>query len=458
MSGSPLAMVDPATGRITGELSTDDAGDVARKLAAARAAQPDWASRPLPERAAAIRGFADAVDRGREELAKLLTGEMGKPISQARAELAGVRARIEYFLAESPRVLEPEIVHREAGLVERITREPLGVVANVSAWNYPWYVGSNVFVAALLTGNAVLYKPSELVPRTGLAIERLLRESGLPAGIFAAVVGGVRTGSVLVESPVDAIFFTGSRATGRRIAEAAASRLVPVQLELGGKDAAYVTEDVDVPSAAAALAEGAFYNAGQSCCAVERIYVHAAIATAFEAAFVEAARALVVGDPADESTFLGPIARKAQLEILELQVEEAVAAGGRLLLGGRRLERAGWWFPPTVVADAPAESALMREESFGPVIGLATVRDDDEALVRVNDSDYGLTAAIWTNDPARGERFLARCEAGSVYRNCCDRVSPRLPWSGRRGSGLGVTLGLEGIRALTRPKAWHLRG
>jgi acyl-CoA reductase-like NAD-dependent aldehyde dehydrogenase len=218
-----------------------------------------------------------------------------------------------------------------------------------------------------------------------------------------------------------------------------------------------VTDDVDVAAAAAALVEGAFYNAGQSCCAVERIYVHQRIAGPFVHAFVEGVRALVVGDPQDQRTDIGPLARRAQLDVLEAQMADAVAKGARLELGGRRCSGRGYYFEPTVLTGTDHRMALMREESFGPIIGIQSVADDAEATALMNDTEYGLTAAVYTRDRSRAERILAEVNAGSAYWNCCDRVSPRLPWSGRKHSGLGTTLSMAGIRAFVQPKAWHLR-
>jgi acyl-CoA reductase-like NAD-dependent aldehyde dehydrogenase len=449
-------IANPATGETIREVAEDDARAVAAKYGRARAAQPAWAARPYAERAAALRAFRQRLVDDAEALARLLTGEMGKPVVQSRNELKGVLKRIDFFLEMTEGVLAPEEVHRRGGLEETVTHEPLGVVANVSAWNYPYFVGANVFVPALLTGNAVLYKPSEFATLTGLAIAERLVASGVPEDVFVPVVGARDTGQALVEQPVDGVFFTGSHATGQAIARALAGRLVRLQLELGGKDPVYVADDVDVPKAAASVAEGAFYNAGQSCCAVERVYVHRAVHDAFLEAFVAAVRAFPVGDPLDPGTMIGPLARPAQLAVLEGQVQDAVAKGARVLLGGARLARPGAYFAPTVVAGADHSMELMREESFGPVIGVQEVADDDHALRQMNDTRYGLTAAVYTTDAERARRLLARVQSGSVYWNCCDRVSPRLPWTGRRDSGMGSTLGLEGIRAFLQPKAWHM--
>jgi acyl-CoA reductase-like NAD-dependent aldehyde dehydrogenase len=234
--------------------------------------------------------------------------------------------------------------------------------------------------------------------------------------------------------------------------------MIKAQLERGGKDPTYVCEDVDIASAAASLADGAFYNNGQSCCSVERIYVHEAIHDAFVDAFVAEVKTFVVGDPMDEATYLGAITRRPQLAVLAAQVADARARGARVLLGGDVLDRPGNWFAPTVLAGVDHSMEVMREESFGPVIGIQKVSGDDEALTLMNDSPYGLTAGVYTRDETRARRLLARVNAGSVYWNCCDRVSPRLPWSGVGHSGIGLTLSTHGILTFTRPRAWHLRG
>ena len=271
-----LEVANPATGETVARLDSDDAAAIAAKYRRARAAQPRWAALPLEDRLAAVARLRSLAASRAEALARILTTEVGKPIAQSRNELKGLLARIDFFLAEARPVLATQTVHAEAdgSLEERISHEPLGVVANVSAWNYPWFVGSNVFIPALLAGNAVLYKPSEFASLTGLEVARLMAESGVPEDVFVPIVGAGEAGAALVAQPVDGIFFTGSAATGERIARAAAGRLVKLQLELGGKDPVYVCDDVEVPRAAASVADGAFYNTGQSCCSVERIYVH----------------------------------------------------------------------------------------------------------------------------------------------------------------------------------------
>ena len=457
-----MIVINPATEQAIRDVREDDAASIARKFECARAAQSSWAQTPLADRLAVIRRFGELLASRLDELAALLTSEMGKPITQSRNELTAMQQRIAFFLENTERAIADDMVFTADSTApsatgEIIRFEPLGVVANISAWNYPWFVGSNVYLPALLTGNAVLYKPSEFATLSGIAAGDLLREAGLPGDVFHVVVGGRETGAALLAQNIDAVCFTGSYATGRRIAETVAGRLIRVQLELGGKDPAYVADDVNVANAAAAVAEGAFYNTGQSCCAVERVYVHRGIAAKFVDAFVTAVRGYRVGDPGDENTFIGPLARGAQRDVLEDQVKDAQSLGARLVLGGSRRHGKGFYFEPTVLTGVDHRMKVMREESFGPIIGIQEVSGDVEAARLMNDTEYGLTAAVYTQDRERAERVLAQVNAGTVYWNCCDRVSPRLPWTGRKHSGIGTTLSIAGIRTFVQPKAWHLR-
>jgi len=455
-----MKVVNPATGAVLAELKESDRLSIRGMAARARGAQPAWAGTPLEERLAVIRRFRALLVERKEQLARTLTSEMGKPITQSRNEIEGTLGRIDFFLEKVPQVLRDEVVLKDPAqrLEERITLEPLGVIANISAWNYPYFVGSNVFLPAILTGNTVLYKPSELASLTGLGIAELLAAAGLPDGVFVTVIGGGEAGRALLEEKLDGVFFTGSYATGRRIAEAVAGRMIRVQLELGGKDPVYVCDDVDLKAAVEAIADGAFYNTGQSCCAVERIYVHSGVFDPFVAALVETVRGFKVGDPMDPATYIGPLARPAQVAVLEDQVADATGKGARILCGGRRMDRPGNYFEPTVLVDVNHGMKVMRDESFGPVIGIMAVDGDEQAVERMRDTDYGLTAGVYAKDRSRAEKLLARVDTGTAYWNCCDRVSPRLPWSGRGHSGIGTTLSTHGIQTFLQPRAWHFRG
>lgn len=454
---SDLIISNPATGKEIAKVKADDAADLSRKFEAARSAQRSWRTTAFAGRAQIVQRFAALLTEHAEELARTLTSEVGKPLGQALNEVKGTVGRIEFFLEEAERRLDDRQVFDENGMREVIGFEPLGVVANISAWNYPYFVGSNVFVPALLTGNAVLYKPSEYATLTGRKIADLWQKAGLPIGLFQLVVGDGNVGRSMLELPVDGVFFTGSYATGKRIIEQVAGRMIKVQLELGGKDPIYVRGDVDPKAAAEAIADGAFYNTGQSCCAVERIYVHEDIYAPFLDAFVAFVKTMKMGDPLAEGTYLGPLTRKAQLDVLDQQVKDAVGKGAKVETGGKRVPGAGAYYEPTVLSRVTHDMAVMREESFGPIIGIMPAKDDDEAIALMNDTDYGLTAGVYTKDEAKAKALLAEANAGSVYWNCCDRVSPRLPWTGRGHSGLGSTLSVIGIDAFLKPKAWHLR-
>ena len=377
---------------------------------------------------------------------------MGKPLSQARGELSATPQRINFFLDHTENFLGEEMIAED----QEISFEPLGVIANISAWNYPYFVGVNVFIPALLTGNAVLYKPSEHATLTGLAIAQMFTDAGLPEGVFTPLVGGGDVGGWLLEEAIDGVFFTGSYNTGRKVAEAAARQLIPCQLELGGKDPVYVCDDAPIAQSAAALADGAFYNAGQSCCAVERIYVHTDQYDEFVSAYVDVVKGFKIGDPTEEGTYIGPLFRASQQAHLAAQLQDAIDKGARILCGGQAIEGKGHYFSPTVVVDVTHEMALMKEESFGPVIGIQRVANDEEALALMNDTTYGLTAGVYTPNKERATAILEKVDAGTAYWNCCDRVRPGLPWSGRKHSGLGVTLSHLGISPFLQPKAWHL--
>ena len=454
-----MNIINPATEEIITTVSEDNAQQIEEKYALAREAQPSWADVNLPERIQIIRNFYDLLDENIESLAHVLTSEMGKPLSQARNEIKGARGRIAYFLENSEKWLSEEVVQQEPGLQEKIVYEPLGVIANISAWNYPYLVGVNVYIPALIAGNAVLYKPSEYTTLTGLKIGELLQKAGVPDNVFHVIVGRGEAGKALLDLPLDGYFFTGSYKTGKSIYETVAPKMVPCQLELGGKDSLYVPDDnADIRKVAQAAADGAFYNNGQSCCAVERIYVHQNLYDQFVEEFVNEVKGFKVGHPEEEGVYIGALSRKEQLDFLEDQVKDALNKGATLLTGGKKKEGKGYYFEPTVLVDITHDMRVMKEESFGPIIGIQKVKDDAEAIALMQDTEYGLTAAIYSDHLEKAEPILSKINAGTAYWNCCDRVSARLPWSGRKHSGIGATLSYIGIRAFVKPKAYHLRG
>jgi acyl-CoA reductase-like NAD-dependent aldehyde dehydrogenase len=457
---SRLQIINPANNQVIDEVEMDTPETIAVKFNKAKQGQKKWAKVSLDKRVECILKFRELILKRKEKLALILTSEVGKPISQSFNELNGLLARIDFFDVNVSKVIADELVldDKKQNMEEKIVHEPLGVIANISAWNYPYFVGSNVFIPALLTGNAVLYKPSEFATLTGLAISDMLHEAGVPEDVFIPVIGKGEAGAALLAQPLNGVFFTGSYLTGRKIAEEAAKKLIKVQLELGGKDPAYICDDVDVATTAAAVADGAFYNNGQSCCAVERIYVHSNIYDSFVDAFIKSARDFVAGDPMEEKTYIGALTRREMaIEYLDSQVKDAQNKGAKLLLGGKKADRPGSFFEPTVFINVDHKMDIMKEETFGPLIGIQKVNSDEEAVKLMNETEYGLTASVYTNDKNRASEILSQVNAGTVYWNCCDRISPRLPWSGRGHSGIGSTLSTYGIQAFVQPKAWHLK-
>jgi acyl-CoA reductase-like NAD-dependent aldehyde dehydrogenase len=453
-----MKIINPATEELIREIANDTAQQIEEKFRLLQRGQPDWAATPLKERISRINTFYDLLEQKKGELAKTLTIEMGKPLQQSYNELNGARTRIKFFIDHSEKWLSEEWVTEQGATKEKIVYEPLGIIGNISAWNYPYLVGVNVFIPALIAGNAVFYKPSEYAMLTGLAISETLYEAGIPSNCFQVAIGAGDAGQLLLDLPLNGYFFTGSYHTGKRIAEKVATKLVPCQLELGGKDPLYVMDDVrDVNKVAAAALEGVVYNNGQSCCAVERIYVHEKIYDRFVSSYASQAEKLIVGDPMHPATEIGPLSRKEQRDLLMEQIDEAKKKGATIITGGNSIDSKGYFIAPTTLINVNHGMKLMKEESFGPVTGIQKVKDDEEALELMQDTEYGLTASIYSESYERAEQLMKRMNTGTVYWNCCDRVSATLPWSGRKHSGLGATLSYQGIRAFTQPKAYHLR-
>lgn len=454
-----IEIINPANEELLASISADNSDTITAKYSLLRQGQHGWAAKPLTDRLACIQRFHDLLDSEKDVITLSLTQEMGKPLQQAKNEVNGARTRIKFFLDQSEKWLSPEWMVQEGGTREKITYEPLGVIGNISAWNYPYLVGVNVIIPALIGGNAVFYKPSEFTLLTGQHIQRLLYLAGIPENVFQLAAGAAAVGELLLELPLDGYFFTGSYKTGQYIATRVAPKLVPCQLELGGKDPLYVMDDVaDINQVAAAALEGVVYNTGQSCCAVERIYVQDKIYDQFVQAMVTQSAKLVVGDPIDPATEIGPLNRQQQVKFLQSQIDDAVQNGATIAAGNNPIPGKGYFLAPTILTGVNHNMSVMKAESFGPVIGIQKVSDDQEAVQLMLDTEYGLTAAVYSTDFGRAEKIMAQMNTGTVYWNCCDRVSAALPWSGRKHSGLGATLSYAGIRAFVQPKAWHLRG
>ena len=453
-----MNIINPATEEIITTIQEDNQASLALKFERLQTSAKQWSAVPIQTRAEILERFVSLLKDNMEELAAILTSEMGKPLQQSRNEINGAGGKATWLAQHATQYLSEEIMSVSDQMIEKIVHEPLGIICNISAWNYPYNVGVNIFVPALLAGNAVMYKPSEYATLTGLQIGKYLMEAGVPEDVFQVAIGEGEVGRALLDMPFDGYYFTGSYQTGQKIYAHVSKKMVPCILELGGKDPVYVADDVvDVVGAAAGIADGAFYNNGQSCCSVERIYVQSGIYDAFVEAFVAEVRSWKMGSPTEDGVYITVLSRRAQLEVLENQVADALAKGAEILIGGKRVDRKGNYFEPTVLVNVTHDMAVMREESFGPIIGIMRVENDAEAVVLMNDTAYGLTAGVYSAGQQRAEAILAQINAGSGYWNCCDRVSAALPWSGRGHSGFGSTLSQVGLRNFTKPKAYHLR-
>jgi acyl-CoA reductase-like NAD-dependent aldehyde dehydrogenase len=459
MSSSTVKLINPYDQTLIREIPHDTAAAVEQALDRAWQAFRQWREFSLEQRTERVERALRKLKQNGDAIARDVTLQMGKPLSQARGELDTLLDRARQSIEDAPAALAPDLLPEKAGFVRRIAHEPLGVVLNIAAWNYPLVIPINVIVPALLAGNVILLKHSHSTLLTGQALEDAFAAADLPGLVTNLVIDHQQTARLIGDRRIAHVAFTGSVGGGRQIYRAvAADRFIDVGLELGGKDPAYVAADADLNFAAVNLVDGACYNAGQSCCAIERVYVHHDLYEPFLAKVSAALSEYRLGDPLEEATTMGPLARQRGLEELQQQVDDAVARGGQLLLGGKRVpDTEGNFYPPTLVAGAANDARIMQEESFGPLLPVAPVQDDDEAIRRMNDSPFGLTASVWTADVERAERFADRLQAGTIFQNRCDYLDPMLPWTGWGDSGKGSTLSRFGFYHLTRRKSIHLR-
>ncbi len=452
--------VSPIDGAIIDERPQADERQVAAILAAAKGAQRAWKRRSVAERATYCSAAVDAFVAARERIADELTLQMGRPRAQSPGEVDGFAERARYMISIAEASLAPIVPPPKDGFTRFIERRALGVVLVVAPWNYPYLTAVNAIVPALLAGNAVILKHSGQTPLCAERLADAFAAAELPRGVFQVLHCDHETTLGVVAGPdVDFVSFTGSVPGGHAMQQAASGRFIRVGLELGGKDPAYVRADADVAAAAAGVADGVYYNAGQSCCGVERVYVHRAIFDPFVDAFRAEAEALRLGDPRDAATTIGPMVRASAADFVRGQVDEAIGQGARSLLGrASDLDEPGSpYLSPQLLVDVHHGMRLLFEESFGPVTGILAVDDDAEAIVRMNDSDFGLTASIWTADEGAARRIGAELETGTVFMNRCDVLDPALAWTGVKDSGIGCTLSPLGFEALTRPRSFHLK-
>ncbi len=460
MSAS-LVTVSPVDGSHYVERDMASLDEIELTLKRAHQAQEDWKRCDLEQRAEYLREMVKQFCRAEKEIAEELSWQMGRPVSQGPAEVRGFAQRAHHMIDSAEVALADINLPSGAGLKRFIRRQPLGVVLSIAPWNYPYLTAVNSVVPALMAGNSVILKHSEQSP---LCAERMVRAAdaaGLPSGLFQYLhMGPSHTGRVIADKRVSFVSFTGSVRVGAEIERAAVGRFMGVGLELGGKDPAYVRPDANIAYAVEQLADGAFYNSGQSCCGIERIYVHHDVYEEFVEGLVECAKRYRLGDPLDPITTLGPVARAAGARHIEHQLGEALRMGARGLVDPGLFPRARsgpLYIPPQVLVDVDHRMSVMKEETFGPVVGVMKVESDDQAIDLMNDSPYGLTASIWTRDRDDAIELGSRVETGTWFMNRCDYLDPALAWVGVKDSGRGCTLSRVGYEQLTRPMSFHLK-
>lgn len=454
-------LISPVDGSVYVERRCASDAEIGAALSAAAVAQQQWKHTPLPERAALCTRMVDAMLGMRDEIAPELAWQMGRPIRYGAGELRGFEERARHMIAIAPQALAPMEPEAKTGFRRSIRREPLGTVLVIAPWNYPYLTAVNSIIPALMAGNAVILKHATQTLLVGERFAQAAQRAGLPAGLFQnLLMDHAQAARAIGSGQVQQVNFTGSVAGGQAMEAAASGHFLGVGLELGGKDPAYVRADADIAHAVENLVDGSYFNSGQSCCGIERIYVDRAIYPDFVERFVALTRTYVLGNPLDEATTLGPLVKPSAAEFVRGQISEAVGKGARALLDPKAFaaDRPGSaYLAPQVLVDVDHAMSVMRDESFGPVVGIMPVADEVQAIALMNDSEFGLTASIWTRDLAAAERIGDAVATGTVFMNRCDYLDPALAWTGVKHTGRGATLSRVGYETLTRPKSFHLR-
>lgn len=458
----PVKLVSPVDGSVYAQRELADGATIERTLAAAEAARPGWRSLPVSDRARVVEAMVAHMESIVGDVAPELSWQMGRPVRYTPNEiLRGFQERARHMASIAESELAELSVPQTEGFTKWIRREPVGTVLIVAPWNYPYLTAVNSIVPALLAGNTVIVKHAT---QTMLVAERLqdaFDAAGAPDGVFQHIhASHADVAAMIGDSRVNGVVFTGSVEGGRSIERAAAGRFINVGTELGGKDPSYVRADADIAYSVAENVDGSFFNSGQSCCAIERIYVHENVYDDFVDGFVQATRSYVLGNPLDTETTIGPMVNAAAAEFVRSQIADAVRMGARALVSEADFaaSRPGTaYLGPTVLVDVDHSMSVMRDESFGPVIGIMKVRGDDEAVALMNDSEYGLTASLWTCDADIATMLGARIDTGTVFMNRCDYVDPVLAWTGVKDTGRGIALSSMGFDPYVRPKSFHLK-
>ncbi len=453
--------VSPVDGRVYVERPLASYEEINQTLSRARHAFVEWRNSSIAERTAILTRFCDEFEKRGAKIAEELTWQMGRPARYAPNEVRGTLERARHMIAIAPQALEDLDVGPKENFRRFVRREPLGVVFTVAAWNYPYLIAVNSVVPALMAGNVVVLKHSAQTPLAAERFAECLTAAGLPKGVFQVLHASHEDTDRIIRDPrVDFVAFTGSVAGGHAVQRAAATRFIGVGLELGGCDPVYVRHDANLAHAIENIVDGAYFNSGQSCCGLQRVYVHHGLYQKFTEGFVELTRQYNLGDPTDAATTLGPLVRTAAAESVRSQIQASIAAGATGVIDDSKFaaSRAGTpYVAPQVLLNVDHRMPVMREEIFGPVAGIMKVSSDDEAVDLMNDSDFGLTAAIWTEDADAALRLGQRVNTGTWFMNRCDYLDPSLAWVGVKDSGRGCTLSVVGYEHLTRPKSFHMR-
>jgi acyl-CoA reductase-like NAD-dependent aldehyde dehydrogenase len=457
---SDIVCISPIDGSIVAKRQTASVAEIERAVAAARQAQRDWARVSVQDRGAIVLKALAALEAMNGEVVPELARQMGRPVRYG-GEVRSLKERVLHMVDIAEAALAPVTPAAKDGFKRYIRRDPLGVVLVVAPWNYPFLTAVNTIVPGLMAGNAVLLKAASQTILTGERFQQAFDAAGLPKGLFQNLaLSHDDTAALIAGRHVDHVSFTGSVAGGRAIERAAAGTFISTSLELGGKDPAYVRADANLASAIENVVDGAFFNSGQSCCGIERVYVHADVYDRFVEGAVAATKQYVLDDPLKETTTLGPMAATRFADLVRHHTAEALAKGARAAIDPKAFKRNAVdtaWLAPQILLNVDHGMKVMMEESFGPVVGIMKVRDDAEAVRLMNDSPYGLTASIWTTDLDAAERLSADIETGTVFANRCDYLDPGLAWTGVKDTGRGASLSALGYHALTRPKSVHLK-
>ena len=456
-----IKCISPVDGSVYVERQTASAKEIQQVLDAAVAAQKKWKNTPLAKRQALCTKAVDAFVAHKAEIAEELTWQMGRPISQAPGEVAGFEERARHMIEIADTALADLKPEAKDGFTRYIKREPLGVVFVVAPWNFPYLTSVNAIMPAILAGNAVVLKHSAQTPLCAERLHQAFTEAGFPDGVFQYLHLTHADTEVVIQSPqINFVAFTGSVPGGEMVERAAVGRFIGVGLELGGKDPAYVRKDANLQHAIETVTDGAIFNSGQSCCGIERVYVDEAVYQEFVDGVVALANSYKLGRPDDTNTNLGPLVKSSAAEFVRGQIDEAVAAGAKALVDTEKFaanKRGTPYLAPQVLIDVDHSMRVMNEETFGPVIGIMSVSGDEEAIKLMNDSEFGLTAAVFTQDESAAIEIGNQIETGTWFMNRCDYLDPALAWTGVKNSGRGCTLSSVGFEHMTRPKSYHLK-